>query len=490
MLSNNTWINLTKKIKPMQTLFNHFSQVLGITLLHSLWQGLIIYVLLRVLLLCIPSASAGNKYNMALLSLAASVLWPLITLVVQISKHPFIPATVNIDAGPFTYIPILHNYPAEPLSTWSFAINNYMPYLVVLWFIGILLNSARLLWSWRNVYQIRQSLTNSQVLERSIKLISQMLHINKKVSVFLSEHVDVPCIIGYVNPVIILPAAVITQFSAEQIKSILVHEMAHIRRNDYFINIIQQVIGILFFFNPFTHLINRIIYTEREHCCDDLVLQITGQPLVYAQTLLKLEETRQRDWQLALAATGKKYHLLNRIKRIMETKKQVSNIRHILAAVLLLLGSMGTIAWLNPEIKDGKVTISPIKKFDFMLPGTDTVKAKTVLPKAKAATIAPKHKTVNPKLKKGPSASQFDYTNPTLDKLTADVDQHALELDKSFNSPEFKSMEAEIEKRSAAIDAFYKGPEIKKLQNSIDVQAKKITQIFDNNPSLKELDKK
>ena len=86
----------------------------------------------------------------------------------------------------------------------------------------------------------------------------------------------------------------------------------------------------MLFFNPFAQLINRIINQERENGCDDLVVEKTGKPLIYAQALLKLEETQGIQFQLALAATGKKYHLLNRIERIMKTKKPIGNVRHLL----------------------------------------------------------------------------------------------------------------------------------------------------------------
>lgn len=476
----------------MQTLFNQFSQVLGTTLLHSLWQGLVIYAVLRIVFLCIPSLSSNSKYNMALLALVASVLWPLATLMVEISKHQFITPVTDIDTGPLAFVPMIHAYHAELTNSWSVAIDNYMPYMVVLWFIGIVLNSARLLWDWRNIYLIKQSATNVPVFEDGVQIIQNMLSIGKKVRVLLSEYVDVRCIVGYLKPMIILPAGIITQFSAEQIKSILIHEMAHIRRNDYFINVIQQVIVILFFFNPFIHLINKIIDNEREHCCDDLVLQITGEPLVYAQTLLQLEETRGQDFQLALAATGKKHYLLNRIKRIMETKKQVSNIRHIVAAALLLLGSMGTIAWLNPDIKDGKLSVNPAIQFPLGLPFDSDTTTKSKAIKAKKPAVATKRTVASPKpnaLHSEPKNHDFYYDNPTLKKLTAEVKKRGEELNKYYNSPEFKKLEAQMDAKSHTLDSFYTRPEVKKIQEELDQKSKSLDKMSDN-PKMQAIQKK
>lgn len=469
----------------METALNQISQVLGTTLLHSLWQALVMYALLRIFLACFPAISSANKYNMGLLSLAGAVLWPVITFIVELNKHPLtLPAAyTGTDVVPF--IPV-HHAPAPAQTINSFNIDAYLPWLVAFWLIGIALNSARLLWGWKNVYHIKRSAISTPALRSDIFRLSHVLKIKKTVGAYISQHVDVPCIIGYFKPMIILPAAVITQFSADQLESILIHEMAHIRRNDYFVNVLQQIAGILFFFNPFILLINRIIYSEREHCCDDLVLQITGQPLVYAQTLLQLEQSRKQNRQLAIAATGKKYHLLTRIKRIMETKKQTSSFRHILVAVLLLTGSMGTIAWLNPEIKDGKLRVIPVTIPSLLNNETDTVKKHTT-----------KKTTANKSTGKSASkdkvrisySPQYNADDPKLNKLVAEVEKHSEAISKIYDGPAFKQLEKEMEKHSAYIDSFYNRPELKHLQDSLNHQSEAFSKMSES-PEMKELQKR
>ena len=104
--------------------------------------------------------------------------------------------------------------------------------------------------------------------------------------------IDVPCMTGFVKPLILLPVSLSTHLSACEVESILLHELAHIKRNDYLVNLLQQVISVMLFFNPFNRLINRIISQERENSCDDLVVEKTGKPLIYAQALLKLETAK------------------------------------------------------------------------------------------------------------------------------------------------------------------------------------------------------
>jgi bla regulator protein BlaR1 len=193
--------------------------------------------------------------------------------------------------------------------------------------------------------------------EGTVKRLSKKLDVTKTVQAAFSEWVDVPCITGFIKPIILLPVSITCYLNTDEIEAILLHELAHVKRNDYLLNFIQQVIGILLFFNPFAKLVANVINEERENCCDDVVVQVTGSPFLYAQALLKLEENKQQRWQLALAATGKKYELLNRIERIMKTKTQTVNIRPVLITVLALTCSISSIAWLNPEIKNGKVVI-------------------------------------------------------------------------------------------------------------------------------------
>lgn len=476
----------------METVFNQMSQVLGTTLLHSLWQAFVMYVLLRLFLACFPATSSANKYNAGLVSLAGSVLWPIVTFLVEMGKHNFTQPVIDDGKAVLPFVPLHHTNitPIAESVAPSFSIDAYLPYIVAFWLIGIALNSAKLLWGWRSIYRIKSDKSNAQVLENSVDKLAAYLKMGKKIKVFVSAHVDVPCIIGYLKPMIILPAAVISQFSADQIQSILIHEMAHIRRNDYLVNVLQQIVGILFFFNPFTLLINRIIYAEREHCCDDMVLQITGQPLVYAQTLLQLEETRKQNWQLAVAATGKKYHLLTRIKRIMETKKQTNNFRHILVAVLLLTGSMGTIAWLNPEIKDGKLTVIPMSIPALLNGDLDTVKNKKHITTKKPVnkSTATSKSTTNGNININ-YTTQYNDDDPKLNKLVAEVEKHFQAVNKVLETAQYKQIEKEMEKHSAYIDSFYNRPDIKRLQDSIDKQSKAFDRMNDK-PEMKELEKR
>src|SRR6185503_12797282 len=196
--------------------------------------------------------------------------------------------------------------------------------------------------------------------------------------------------------------------SQEEIEAILLHELAHIKRNDYLVNMMQQVIAIILFFNPCAQLINKIINEERENCCDDLVVKATAEPIIYAKALFKLEQTRQNDWKLALAATGKKYQLLNRIERIMKTKKQMPSLRPTLLATLILTMAVGAMTLLKPEVAQGKISVKSIT------PIIDRILADTGKKVSKAKKAAVKS-TVKTKLKERSDDNIYAYSDDSDD---------------------------------------------------------------------------
>lgn len=338
----------------MHNLLYNISQVLGITILHSLWQGLLIFIVLRLFLLIKPATPPVIKYWVSYAALSVTLAWFIATLFKELGHYEWL-STTALQVTPLTLPGIIHEANA-PVNKLYFNIAQYMPFLTILYIVGLAFNTLKLGMAWNNIYRIKQSSSNAG-FEGLVNRLCQQLTITRLVKVNFSEWVDVPCITGFLKPVILLPVSITCTLSAEEIEAILLHELAHVKRNDYLLNFIQQVIGILLFFNPFARLISKIIHQERENSCDDMVVQAADRPFIYAQALLKLEENKQYQWQLALAATTKKYELLNRIERIMKTKTQTVNIRPVLITVLALTCAISSIAWLNPEIKGGKIVI-------------------------------------------------------------------------------------------------------------------------------------
>jgi uncharacterized protein involved in exopolysaccharide biosynthesis len=139
--------------------------------------------------------------------------------------------------------------------------------------------------------------------------------VSRPVRLVRSALIEVPLVVGWLRPVILMPASSLLGLTPAQIEVILVHELAHIRRCDYLVNVLQKVVETLLFYHPAVWWISRSIREEREHCCDDLVVRICRDRMVYAQALFRLEQLRAVPAELALAATGGS--LLRRVQRLL-----------------------------------------------------------------------------------------------------------------------------------------------------------------------------
>jgi beta-lactamase regulating signal transducer with metallopeptidase domain len=333
----------------MESLTYNISQVLGITILHSLWQGLLIYFILRIALIAAPSLSPIKTYNLAIIAMVSMFVWFIYTLTTEVQAYNWVNLKTIAASPLLPYLNLSISTPPVYNQFFYYAIAGYLPYISTIYIAGLVVNLVRLALGWNKIRLIKSSVIPAGQMQQYINTFSKALNIGEHIQLKFSNLVDVPCMIGYFKPLILLPVSIATHLSACEIEAILLHELAHIKRNDYLVSRVQQFITVVLFFNPFTQLINRLVNREREHCCDDMVVEKTGKSLIYARALLKLEETRTTHLQFALAATGKRYHLLNRIERIMKTNKPIDNIRHLIIAILLLAGSLSSIAWFSPK---------------------------------------------------------------------------------------------------------------------------------------------
>lgn len=368
-------------------------QAFGWALLHSIWQGFLIFACLRLVLWLWPQASASVKYNLSYLSLTGIFAWFSITLWQQLQaamkirqatwtmietgirqKHLEIPAIYHSQHTLTHYVP--------QLEMW-------FPVLVALYVTGVAVMSIKFVLDLVQLKQIRQKqvLPIDATWENHLEKLAAQLRIPRKVQLLISTHVQVPVMIGFLKPVILLPVAMFNNLSAEQLEAILLHELAHIKRNDYLLNIFQSIAETILFFNPFIWWISKNIRLEREHCCDDLVIAGQVQPLQYAKALVALEEYRLTVNALAMAAADNKQHLFHRIKRIMEMKTKNINYTQKLLAIMIIAVSLVAIAWLNPIQARAKQKV----KKDPAPVLTNISRAylrDTVVPKAKAAAEA------------------------------------------------------------------------------------------------------
>jgi bla regulator protein BlaR1 len=486
----------------METILYNISQVLGITIIHSLWQGLLVYFILRIAFAGISSLTAVKKYNLAIIAMLAISVCFVYTLLTEIYAYNW----VNLKPGhvlpllPYLNLPTSTHYQ----SAWYDTIAGYLPFICAIYFTGLTINLARLAMEWNKIRQIKLSLLPAGQMQGFINSFAKKLNISKHVHLKFSELIDVPCVIGFFKPLILLPVTICVNLSADEVEAILLHELSHIKRNDYVVNLLQQFITVLLFFNPFTQLINRIINQERENGCDDLVVEKTGEPLIYAQALIKLEEARKSNLQFALAATGQKFHLLNRIERIMKTKKHIGSIRHLIIALFLLTGTLSCIAWFNPKIAEGKIIANKAKlavtekiktaQFVGALDSTqysflnDTIKhkGKSIAKgkKTKAKKVSPTNDTeIYGETYYGddaPDSVKRFFNSPEWKNQMAAMRKQGEEIKKHFNSPEWKAQMEQMKKQGELMKKRFDSPEWKNQMLAMKKQGEEMKKHFDS----------
>jgi beta-lactamase regulating signal transducer with metallopeptidase domain len=318
------------------------AQAIGWSLLHSLWQGALIYLLLLILFRVFPAMHSRVKHLCSVMALMLLLIWTVNT---GISQWQLLqPLAVHVTTGAqdaaTAYIievsPPQSGYTRVIAGAYPF-LTPAMPYVTLLYCLGILAMLFRLGTGFAHLHQLR----SRDVVIPDERLLSMLHHLQlqlgmvQEVTVRLSAHVLIPMVIGVMRPMILLPVTIADDLGPSGLEAILLHELAHISRADFLINLFQSIVETLLFFNPFAWRISASIRREREHCCDDLVVAHIGQPLTYARALVSLAGRRQDVPSMALGATGERPLLFNRIKRIIEMKKHPLRYGQIIAACSL-----------------------------------------------------------------------------------------------------------------------------------------------------------
>ncbi|MEM6700547.1 MAG: M56 family metallopeptidase, partial [Bacteroidota bacterium] len=336
-----------------------FSEVLGWTLIHSLWQIGLVAIVLQIVLHFVPQRNALVRYNLSLFSLLVIAVWTAVTFGQQLQGVDF---TSNASSeGVLIALPTL-DAPTIPqamdmdvlISMFAAQLNDYLPLLSSVWLLGITFLLVRLLLNYKQLHRLDQQhvqLPSTEWLDQ-LNHFCERLGITRKVKLLLSERISEPITFRHFRPVVLMPASMMTGLSAAQIETLLLHELAHIRRHDYIINLFQSVLEILFFFHPAVWWISRIVREEREHCCDDLVLQHQQHPMLYAEALLQIQANHYSlKTNLAMSAKGNHKPFTTRIQRLFGKYPTPNSIARGTLAVLLVLGVLSVLAFSLPSEK-------------------------------------------------------------------------------------------------------------------------------------------
>ena len=192
----------------------------------------------------------------------------------------------------------------------------WMPSVVTVWVLGLIAFSIRIWIGWRYSNYISQNgLASNELLQSKMQTLCQTARLGRCVKVFVSELIDVPAVVGLFRSIILVPTSAMTNLTTQELESVLRHELAHIRRYDPLVNLLQTLLETTLFFHPAVWWISKQVRIDRELCCDRMAVDNPKQANILARALLRLEESR-RSMSPALAATGG--NLTARVKRLLE----------------------------------------------------------------------------------------------------------------------------------------------------------------------------
>ena len=319
---------------------------LGYTFLHSLWIGACLSLILFLFLMIMRRSDPRKRYTAGVLALLAFLFANILVFVLYVAPGSLIQDKMILKQPFFSAGPLILQDSTLPLEKGFFEqamhyFEKNQALLVLFWLTGIMLLGLRFLGGL--IYSQRLKSYGAQRpggnILQSARQIAERLGITREIPVLASRLVRVPIVLGYLKPVILIPASVLLQIPQDQIEAILSHELAHIRRKDNLVNLLQTIIEIIFFYHPASWWISGLIRKEREEICDDMAVGLCPDRLIYAKALMNLENARREPGVYAVGFTGRKNTLLNRIKRLMMKKEGKTNyFAGLLVSLVILTG--------------------------------------------------------------------------------------------------------------------------------------------------------
>jgi bla regulator protein blaR1 len=304
----------------------NFLQSLGWSLINSLWQMALLWAIYQFITVSFNKIKASHKTSLALTFTFGGFAWFVYTLISSLVSEN-------------NSITTFHNAGLVTDKGWKYFAGKVLPYASIAYLLVLVVPVWQFIRNYRYVQLIRNSgLKKMDVAWRLyVKRTAATMGIVRDVKIWLSEWVTSPVTIGYLKPIILIPVAAINNLTPHQLEAVILHELSHIHRFDYFLNLIISFIKTVLYFNPFVKLLVKSIEKEREYSCDEMVLQFQYKPGEYASALLRLEQNKHR--QMVMAAAGRNHDLLNRIESILGMRTKGWNpVRQLSIAFLTMLG--------------------------------------------------------------------------------------------------------------------------------------------------------
>ncbi|HVF35377.1 MAG TPA: M56 family metallopeptidase, partial [Candidatus Saccharimonadia bacterium] len=338
---------------------------LGWTLLHFLWQGALVGAAYGIARIALSHSRPQSRYALGLGALALLAALPVLTLLylapisaagaAGAASAPV--ALGTIDAASRAVVP-------------GFSVEPWLPWLVGAWLLGVVGCALRALLQYLRMRRVcRLGAEPLPEWDGRLLALCRRFGVTRPVRLLRSAIVQTPSLFGWIAPVIVLPVSVLVGLTPQQVELVIAHELGHVRRWDYAVNLLQIVVETVLFYHPVVHWISREVRNEREACCDDLVLRLGGDPVDYAQALAGLEELRGMTHAPALAASGG--HLLGRIRRIVGAEPRFGAPAFGAQAVLVAALAFAAVMSVKPVARD-VLNLAAVGGADATHPGAAT----------------------------------------------------------------------------------------------------------------------
>jgi beta-lactamase regulating signal transducer with metallopeptidase domain len=331
---------------------------LGLTLLHFLWQGLIIAIVYACARRWGARTTGPNgRYLLACSALTAMAIAPLATWMVPrvpVAESVAVTFTAPMSAAqtePVRFIPVSPPTRADRAMSAPF-----LSWVVAIWFTGATAFSLRLLFGWILAERLRSGMARpaSADWQRTLDRLKTRVSVSGPVRLLVSGALHAPAAIGWLRPIVLVPVGALTGLPAAQMEALLIHELAHIRRHDYLLHILQSAVEAIFFYHPAVWWISSHMRTERELCCDDVAVSLTGDPVIYARALAEFDSAR---WMKPAVMAANGGSLASRIARLLgQPSTSLANSRRAscgpgTASALILLATGAWVLFAQPTVR-------------------------------------------------------------------------------------------------------------------------------------------
>jgi bla regulator protein BlaR1 len=331
----------------------NFLQALGWAVLNSLWQMAFLWVIFQVILSFGINKPAA-KSRLATVLLSTGFVWFMYTLIFHWFIDPDSIKRSLLAIGSFE----------TGNTVWNEKLQLILPYASVIYLLLLIVPSIQFTRNYKFVQVIRATgLSKCNVdLRIFVQRFAERMGIHKPVHIYISDIISSPVTIGFLRPIILMPIAAINNLTVKQVEAVLLHELAHIRRHDYFINLLINFFRTVLYFNPFVKLFAKTIEREREKSCDEIVMQFQYDPHGYASALLVLEKNNFMRQRMAVAASGQRKDLLHRIEKILGIEKRKTpdfrKLGGLLAGLICIIGLNAIFFFSSPVIQNNPLAFS------------------------------------------------------------------------------------------------------------------------------------